>query len=612
MEHVVAAGRVRQLGDEGVAVLPVPEGDGLGRARLLTRGLHVTVAHLASRVARRALGRLDALHAHGALLHHPELAHRDVRIELQVERRRPGVVEPVELPHVVGAVVAAVARAHAAVVDLPVEAFASVVGGIDRAHRLARRDLAVLAEHGQEHVDRLGGGALLPALHPQPVLDAPVGDLGLPDGRHIVLALAGEHAGLAAGAAVHVHRHPPAVLRILHRRVHPGMIRVLGRLAAQLELARGAQLHPLGDLAIVLVELRLRDGQRPPGAGLGERDLHREQRQAARGRVRRAGQQLDRIDPHVQEVRLARGAGRGVALLREGAGVLVPLPHRHRHHAGMDELGRVGGQLDGAVRGRHLDEIPARDPHLLGGRGGNLEPGVPGHLGDRVRNLVQPRQVATPAVVETAGWIDHQRVRAIPLELRGGGLDAPGLRTERDRRGRAGAPHPAAPEGGFPELGERSGVPVVLRGLLPLFPDEVLEAGPLQGALALLESERLPAYAEEHVAGGLGRDRLAIDLHRSHRGLHEPEHAVLGGVVAPGLERVQRRQHQVRPRGGLVGPARERDDERDLGQGLREARLGRHRVDRIDVHQDQHLDLAGRHRLGQPHHVGVRAHPAEG
>src|SRR5712691_8117288 len=162
VEHVVAPGRVRQLGDERVAVLPVPEGDRPGRARLLTRGLHVAVAHLASRLARRAFGGLDPLHAHGALLHHTQLAHRDVRIELQVERRGPRVVEPVELPDVVGAVVAAVARAHAPVVDLPVEAFARVVGGIDRAHRLARRDLAVLAEHGQEHVDRLGGGTLLP------------------------------------------------------------------------------------------------------------------------------------------------------------------------------------------------------------------------------------------------------------------------------------------------------------------------------------------------------------------------------------------------------------------------------------------------------------------
>ena len=121
----------------------------------------------------------DPLHAHGALLHDPELAHGDVGVELQVERRRPRVVEPVELPHVVGAVVAAVARAHAAVVDLRVQPLVRVVRGVDRAHRLARRDLAVLAEHGQEDVLGMLGRALLPALQPQPVLDAAVRDLRL-------------------------------------------------------------------------------------------------------------------------------------------------------------------------------------------------------------------------------------------------------------------------------------------------------------------------------------------------------------------------------------------------------------------------------------------------
>ena len=47
VEHVVAPRRVRQLGDHRLAVLPVPEGDGLRRARLLAGGLDVAVAHRA-------------------------------------------------------------------------------------------------------------------------------------------------------------------------------------------------------------------------------------------------------------------------------------------------------------------------------------------------------------------------------------------------------------------------------------------------------------------------------------------------------------------------------------------------------------------------------------
>ena len=105
-------------------------------------------------VAGAVLAGHDALDAHRALLHDAELPHGDVRVELHVQRCRDLVVPPVEAAHVVRAVVAAVPRADAAVVDLPVEPLVGAVRREHRADRLARRDLAVLAEHRQERVVR--------------------------------------------------------------------------------------------------------------------------------------------------------------------------------------------------------------------------------------------------------------------------------------------------------------------------------------------------------------------------------------------------------------------------------------------------------------------------
>jgi hypothetical protein len=46
---------------------------------------------------------------------------------------------------------------------------------------------------------------------PEPQHLAPLRHLGLADDRHVVLALAGDHARVAADAGVQVDRHPPLV-----------------------------------------------------------------------------------------------------------------------------------------------------------------------------------------------------------------------------------------------------------------------------------------------------------------------------------------------------------------------------------------------------------------
>ena len=116
--------------------------------------------------------RLDALHAERALLHHADFAHRHVGIELQVERLVPRRVEEVEEPDVVRAGVGAVARADAAVVDLRVQAVLGVMAGVGRAHRLARRVVALLAHHRPELQPHVRELALPVALDANPVLGA--------------------------------------------------------------------------------------------------------------------------------------------------------------------------------------------------------------------------------------------------------------------------------------------------------------------------------------------------------------------------------------------------------------------------------------------------------
>src|SRR6185369_16187284 len=189
----------------------VAEYQRLGRTGLGAGRLHLAVAHLPSFALGLLLGAADALDAEAALLHHPPAAHGDVRRELVVQRLGPLVGVEVEYPHGIGAVVAAVAGADAAVVDLAVQAVRIVVAGIDRADRLAGGIVAVLAHDRQEAHPHV---RVLPhpeALDAQPVHVAPLGDLLLVADPHVVLGLAGHHAGTAAGAAVQVDHHPPFV-----------------------------------------------------------------------------------------------------------------------------------------------------------------------------------------------------------------------------------------------------------------------------------------------------------------------------------------------------------------------------------------------------------------
>src|ERR1019366_3096627 len=206
-----------EFGNAAVLIVDVAEDDGFGRARGLAGGLDFAVAHRAVLLLGVDLGRVDALHAVGAFFHHAAAAHRNVRIALQFQAWRFEIAEQeeIEAPHLVGAVVGAVTRAHAAVVDHVVEAFGAVRGGLHGADQLAGR---VLAVHAGDRLVVNGGivlFALIIGIDAQPVHGASAAHLVLTHHGDIIFRLAGDHTRAASGAGVEVDGHAPRVSFIL-------------------------------------------------------------------------------------------------------------------------------------------------------------------------------------------------------------------------------------------------------------------------------------------------------------------------------------------------------------------------------------------------------------
>ena len=80
------------------------------------------------------------------------------------------------------------------------------------ADLLARSILALHAGNRLEDNLRVAGGlAGEVPVDPDPVHLALSRHLDLADNRHVVLALAGDHARVAPGAGIQVDRHPPLV-----------------------------------------------------------------------------------------------------------------------------------------------------------------------------------------------------------------------------------------------------------------------------------------------------------------------------------------------------------------------------------------------------------------
>src|SRR5581483_3752145 len=159
----------------------------------------------------------NALHAIRTFFHNPAGAHGHIRVTHHLELRRLPILEEQEVKatYFVRTVVVAVPRAHAAVINHVIEAFAAMYGRADRTNQLTRRVFALHAGHRLEERARIGAIALVICVHPQPVHVPALVDLLLPDHRNVVLRHTSQNAGIASDACVVIDDHAPLVRLIL-------------------------------------------------------------------------------------------------------------------------------------------------------------------------------------------------------------------------------------------------------------------------------------------------------------------------------------------------------------------------------------------------------------
>ena len=196
------------LGDIAVRVGHIAERKRLGR----TCGLagRFDFADRTVLPIRRDARLRDALQAEGALLHHAASAHGDIGIArlrraLLLLRKR----EVIEAADLVGAVIGAEPRADAAVVHHHVQPLGIVHRRPHRADDLARRLLALHAQHRLEVARGRIGLAFIIAIDAQPLHLTLVDHLLLADDGNVVLGLAGDDARVATDARVQIDAHGP-------------------------------------------------------------------------------------------------------------------------------------------------------------------------------------------------------------------------------------------------------------------------------------------------------------------------------------------------------------------------------------------------------------------
>jgi len=211
-EHRIGARQRGLARNDAGGIVHVPEMDGGGRAGLLAGRPALSILDVPALPPGFEAGLLDPLDAQGAFFHHSPASDGDVRIQDHVLKAvLVGVVEPVEAPNLVGAVVGAEPGPHAAVVDLLVESFPAVDRGQDRTDRFAGSVVAVLAHHGLVHRADVPALARVVAVDPDPGHLPVAFHFVLADHGNIVLGLAADDAGRAPGAGGEVHHHPPVM-----------------------------------------------------------------------------------------------------------------------------------------------------------------------------------------------------------------------------------------------------------------------------------------------------------------------------------------------------------------------------------------------------------------
>ncbi len=465
-----------------------------------------------------------------------------------------------------------------------------MVGGVDGTDRLTGSRPALLAHHRRvSDVDVAElfavAGGMLAAGHqlrlavPDVALDAKPGhrahpaDLLLAHHGNVVLQVAGGHAGGAAGAAVEVHRHPPAI-EAAHGGIGGGL-ELLADLVAPVVLGFC--------LALLLAvprcgEVRERDGFAELATPLVVRELKQRQTLVATGLVKArllgqpglptalvdsGGKDLD----HVGAAGLTRPPVSGAGGVASDA---VTLSDGNRHHVVADAAARMDRNLDATRRGLDGDHIAELETQPLGGVEADLRPGLPCDAQHRIGDLLEPGEVRAPAVVQEGVGEGQQDEVALAAEHRLHHLETPGSLRQRHRGGRR--------LGELATAGECCGEIRIGPGLLE------------QGAEAA--RRELRGHLLTHGPGGV-EERVSQRpgvVERPDGRLDQAADSIPRHQVPPGFQRRMVGQDQMGSLGGLVQHRGEGDHERHLRQRRFEAgRLGQ-RVDGIGVVHQQDAD----------------------
>ena len=263
------------------------------------------------------------------------------------------------------------------------------------ADLLARGILALHAWNRLEHDLRVAGGlAGEVPVDPDPVHLALFRDLDLADNRHVVLALAGDHARVAADAGIQVDRHPPLMALIV------GVLReerkALRFVLEDAERAGPAASSFFGDRSSATVDSRTRG--RPsmlPWSCVAESGYVRPTLVSLRPLSNPGAldaPDLERVEPHVRSN--PSRAPTAVAK-REGQHAVC--------HAGQDK----DRKLERAARVIETDQLLVRKTERLGGLRAHERGVVPRELGQGIRKLLQPPVVREPAVVKRRRRDEH-------------------------------------------------------------------------------------------------------------------------------------------------------------------------------------------------------------
>jgi len=212
LEYLVSSLVFNELRYAALRVNQAAEDQGPRRAGLRAGRRKVAVADFSAFRCGLELCLYNSLNAEGTFLHYSLLSHRNIRIQLPLERFGPGEGKPVEAPHLVRIVLRAKTRSKAAIVNLVIETFYAVLRSENRAHVLTRRVVTMLAKHYKPVCPFFVIVEI--SLDPYPGHLPPHENLVAFHDGDIVFRVASDYAGAAADAAVQVHDHRPAIVFI--------------------------------------------------------------------------------------------------------------------------------------------------------------------------------------------------------------------------------------------------------------------------------------------------------------------------------------------------------------------------------------------------------------